>query len=57
MSSYGSWYSVDFSAMDKVTYPKYNECAIDEYTVIEDSYNSPTLVLTDKECINYASLS
>jgi hypothetical protein len=49
------WYSVDWSAMDKVTYPKSEECVIDDYTVVEDSYNEPILIEEGKECKNFYS--
>jgi hypothetical protein len=48
-----AWYSVDYSSMDTTTYPKHNECIIDDYTVIEDSYNAPTLIQEGKECTNF----
>jgi hypothetical protein len=41
---YRTWYNVDWSAMDKATYPKSEECVIDDYTVVEDSFNVPTLI-------------
>jgi hypothetical protein len=36
-SEYLSWYSVDYSAMDRVTYLRSKECVIDDYTLREDS--------------------
>jgi hypothetical protein len=39
--------------MDKVAYPKSEECVIDDYTVVEDSYNAPTLIENSKECIDF----
>jgi hypothetical protein len=47
-----TWFSVDYSAMDTVTYPRCNECVIDDYTLREDSQNAPILVVEGKECIN-----
>jgi hypothetical protein len=48
-----SWFSVDWSAMDKVTYPKTEQCVIDDYTLVEDSQNAPVLVEAGKECVNH----
>ena len=31
------WYNVDYSAMDRVTYARSEECSIDDYTLREDS--------------------
>jgi hypothetical protein len=50
---YLPWYNVDYSAMDHTTYPMSNECKIDDYTVVEDSYNVPKLVSIDKQCVDY----
>jgi hypothetical protein len=52
-SEYLSWYNVDWSAMDQVTYSRSQECVIDDYTLIEDSYNAPILVEQGKECANF----
>jgi hypothetical protein len=52
-SEYLAWFNVDWGAMDKTNYPKSEECVIDEYTVVEDSYNEPTLIAAGKECVNY----
>jgi hypothetical protein len=43
-SEYLDWYNVDWTNMDKDTYPRTEECKIDNYNVVEDSYNVPTLI-------------
>jgi hypothetical protein len=34
-NEYNAWYSVDFSAMDTTTYPRSNECIIDDYSLMQ----------------------
>jgi hypothetical protein len=54
-SEYLGWYNVDWSAMDTSTYLRSQECVIDNYNIVEDSYNNPILIAQDKQCIeNYA---
>jgi hypothetical protein len=36
-AEYLSWFNVDYSAMDKTTYVRSEECLIDDYTLVEDS--------------------
>jgi hypothetical protein len=38
--------------MDKLTYLRSEECAIDDYTLREDSQNSPILIQAGKECVS-----
>jgi hypothetical protein len=35
-SEYLDWYNVDWTNMDKVRYPRTEECKIDHYNVVED---------------------
>jgi hypothetical protein len=50
-----AWYNVDWSEMDTSTYSRSQECVIDDYSVVEDSYNVPILVETSKTCIDFYS--
>jgi hypothetical protein len=52
MQDHIPWYNVDWSSMDKTTYPKSEECVIDNYSIVEDSYNNPVHVEADKKCID-----
>jgi hypothetical protein len=45
-----NWFTVDWSAMDKTTYIRSEECVIDDYTIVEDSQNAPVLVTEGYEC-------
>lgn len=47
------WYNVEWSAMDKTTHSRSEECVIDDYTFVEDSQNAPILVEVGKECVNH----
>jgi hypothetical protein len=51
-NEYLTWYNVDWSAMDKATYTKSEECVIDNYNIVEDSYNNPVHVEAGKKCID-----
>jgi hypothetical protein len=52
-SEYLGWYNVDWMNMDKVTYPRTEECKIDHYNIVEDSYNVPILQETGKYCVDF----
>ena len=38
--------------MDKASYVRSEECIIDDYTLVEDSQNTPVLVVEGKEFVN-----
>jgi hypothetical protein len=57
LNDYTSWYNVDWSQMDNLTYPRSHECVIDDYNLIEDTYDAPHLIANFSQCNGTTILS